>query len=123
MPGDARPATGGAALGNTLSGVAIIAGATGNVVGGTVAGAGNVISTDNGGLFIAIEEVDLDDIFDELGRYVRRNPEVLVVDLATITVSAGLIVYLNARNEFGFDDDDVPVRSTPRAAGSARSRK
>ena len=57
-----------------------------------------------------LEEVDLDEVFDELGAYVRRNPEVLVVALATITVSAGLIVYLNSRNEFDYDEEEVPVR-------------
>jgi excinuclease UvrABC helicase subunit UvrB len=70
-----------------------------------------------------LEEVDLDDLFDELQRYVRRNPEVLVVALATITVSAGLIVYLNARNEeAGYggadEEEEVPVRvraAAPRA--------
>lgn len=55
-----------------------------------------------------LEEVDLDEVFDEIGEYVRRNPEVLVVALATITVSAGLIVYLNSRDEF--DADEAPVR-------------
>lgn len=74
-----------------------------------------------------LEEVDIDDMFEELARYVRRNPEVLVVALATVTVSAGLIVYLNSRNEqFGDDEagDEVPVRvrSTParKAAGASR---
>jgi hypothetical protein len=39
-----------------------------------------------------LEDVDFDEILDELGDYVRHNPEVLLVALATITVSAGLIV-------------------------------
>ena len=37
-----------------------------------------------------LEDVDFDEMLDELGDYFRRNPEVLVVALATITVSAGL---------------------------------
>ena len=52
-----------------------------------------------------LESIDVDELFDELGAYVRRNPEVLVVALATVTVSAGLIVYLNARSE-GWDEDE-----------------
>ena len=78
-----------------------------------------------------LEEVDVDELFDELGDYVRRNPEVLVVALATITVSAGLIVYLNARrdNVVHFEDDDeeeTPVRAPRVAANRAtapRSRR
>jgi len=50
-----------------------------------------------------LEEVDFDEILDELGDYVRRNPEVLVIGLATITVSAGLIVYLNQRRDARLD--------------------
>ena len=78
-----------------------------------------------------LEEVDIDELFDELGDYVRRNPEVLVVALATITVSAGLIVYLNARrdNVVHFednDDEETPVRAPRVAANRAtapRSRR
>lgn len=68
--------------------------------------------------------MDIDELFDELGDYVRRNPEVLVVALATITVSAGLIVYLNARRDNNFDRDELeeererPERATPRVAAS-----
>ena len=63
-----------------------------------------------------LEEVDIDELFDELGDYVRRNPEVLVVALATITVSAGLIVYLNSRRFEDRDERDDEV--TPRVAAS-----
>jgi hypothetical protein len=54
-----------------------------------------------------IEDVDVDELFDELGKYVRRNPEVLVVALAAITVSAGLVVYLNGRRDvMDWDEED-----------------
>jgi len=67
-----------------------------------------------------LEDVDFDELLDELNEYVRRNPEVLVVALATITVSAGLIVYLNQRREsrgdFEEEVEKIPERrpSTPR---------
>jgi hypothetical protein len=53
-----------------------------------------------------LEDVDFDEVLDELGDYIRRNPEVLVVGLATMTVSAGLIVYLNQRREARLDFED-----------------
>ena len=46
-----------------------------------------------------LENVDVDDLVEELGRYLRRNPEVLVVSLGAITLTAGALVYLNRRNE------------------------
>ena len=68
-----------------------------------------------------LEEVDVDELFDELGDYVRRNPEVLVVALATITVSAGLIVYLNARRDGesgGRNRDRDEEEAIPRVAAA-----
>lgn len=76
-----------------------------------------------------IEEVDIDELFDELGMYVRRNPEVLVVALAAITVSAGLIVYLNGRREDFLDEDGEeqaasrPVRVAANRATAPRARR
>ena len=70
-----------------------------------------------------LEEVDMDELFDELGAYVRRNPEVLVVALATVTVSAGLIVYLNARrDDWGYEEDEEEVEQPrPRPAPAPRA--
>lgn len=66
-----------------------------------------------------LEEVDVDELVDELGEYVRRNPEVLVVALATITVSAGLIVYLNSRRDDDRDSDrGRDEEATPRVAAA-----
>ena len=41
-----------------------------------------------------LEQADLDEILDDATDYLRRNPEVVVVLLGTITVAAGMIVYL-----------------------------
>ena len=76
-----------------------------------------------------LEEVDIDELFDELGDYVRRNPEVLVVALATITVSAGLIVYLNTRRDSesdrkrGRDDEEATPRVAAARVTAPRSRR
>ena len=69
-----------------------------------------------------LEEVDIDELFDELGDYVKRNPEVLVVALATITVSAGLIVYLNNRRDSSFDRNHSDEEEQERPARVAASR-
>ncbi|HEX2831385.1 MAG TPA: hypothetical protein VHW00_00130 [Thermoanaerobaculia bacterium] len=47
-----------------------------------------------------IEETDLDELFDEIGDYLKRNPEVLVVTLGAITAATGLLVWLNSRREW-----------------------
>lgn len=47
-----------------------------------------------------IQETDLDELFDEIGDYLRRNPEVLVVSLAAITIATGALVFLNNRREW-----------------------
>lgn len=47
-----------------------------------------------------IEETDLDELFDEISDYLRRNPEVLVVSLGAITIATGLLVWLNGRREW-----------------------
>ncbi|HKR63961.1 MAG TPA: hypothetical protein VJZ00_09540 [Thermoanaerobaculia bacterium] len=47
-----------------------------------------------------LEETDLDDLFDEVADYMRRNPEVLVVTLGGITVATGMLVWLNSRREW-----------------------
>lgn len=47
-----------------------------------------------------IEDVDLDELFDEVTDYLRRNPEVLVVSLGAVTVATGLVVWLNNRREW-----------------------
>ena len=51
-----------------------------------------------------LQEVDIDDLLDDAGDYMRRNPEVVVVALGTITVAAGALVYLT-RNEERYSYD------------------
>lgn len=53
-----------------------------------------------GRLKAKIEETDIDELFDEVTDYLRRNPEVLVVSLGAITVATGLLVFLNNRREW-----------------------
>jgi hypothetical protein len=82
-----------------------------------------------------LETVEVDELIDEIGDYLRRNPEVLVVTMAAITVSAGLIVYLNnsRRDDDDYDQDErftrprpvkEPVReSAPRRASTPARRR
>ena len=51
-----------------------------------------------------LEEADLDDVFDDVIAYCRRNPEVVVVGLAAITVAAAVVVYLERLREWDGDD-------------------
>ena len=76
-----------------------------------------------------LEETDLDELFDEIADYLKRNPEVLVVSLGAVTVATGLLVYLNSRREWdgterrGIGDDDGDD-DTPRVTTSTgRVRK
>jgi hypothetical protein len=82
-----------------------------------------------------IEDVDFDDLLDEAGRYVRRNPEVVVIGLGVLTIAAAAVVYLDHRlddeRRWGaaidedYDDDDdeelniVAVKPAPRTVTSA----
>lgn len=61
-----------------------------------------------------LEEVEVDDILDEIGDYLKRNPEVMVVALGAITIAAGALVYLNKRNE------REPRVREPRETGQSR---
>lgn len=64
-----------------------------------------------------LEEVDIDEVLDDIGAYVKRNPEVLVVALATVTVSAGLIVYLDSRRDDWNEEEELkptPIRARAR---------
>ena len=47
-----------------------------------------------------LEETDVDELFEELTDYMKRNPEVLVVSLGALTVATGLLVFLNSRREW-----------------------
>src|SRR4051812_19606378 len=76
-----------------------------------------------------IQDVDTDDVMDEVTDYLKRNPEVLVVALGTITIAAGVIVFLSRREAAQFDrpsrsrsyvDEADESESTRRTAQAAR---
>jgi hypothetical protein len=72
-----------------------------------------------------IESTDLDEVFDEVSDYLKRNPEVLVVTLGAATVATGLLVWLNGRREW---DGSERRRSgqeeeEPQSTGTARVRR
>jgi hypothetical protein len=77
-----------------------------------------------GRLKAKIEETDIDDLFDEVTDYLRRNPEVLVVSLGAITIATALLVFLNNRREWDGTErrnsDEGPERTT---TSSGRVRK
>lgn len=61
-----------------------------------------------------VEETDLDELMEEITDYLRRNPEVLVVTLGAITVTTGLLVWLNNRREWdGNERRGTRVTSSP----------
>jgi len=88
-----------------------------NVVGGTVGGDAlldlveklGLVDIVVGRLKSRLEETDMDELFDELTDYMKRNPEVLVVSLGALTVATGLVVFLNSRREW---DGAVERRGT-----------
>lgn len=47
-----------------------------------------------------LEETDLDELFEDVKDYLKRNPEVLVVSLGALTVVTGILVFLNSRREW-----------------------
>lgn len=55
-----------------------------------------------------LDNIDFDSVIDDAVDYIRRNPEVLVAILGAVTVSAGLIVFLNARR-FDLEVDEVEI--------------
>jgi hypothetical protein len=65
-----------------------------------------------------IEETDLDELFDEVADYLKRNPEVLVVSLGALTVATGMLVFLNSRREW---DGTERRRSSSEYSGSTTS--
>lgn len=69
-----------------------------------------------------IEETDLDEVVDGIEDYLRRNPEVLVVGMAAITIAAAVIVYLNRMREWDgqerrLEAERAAVTRTPARVG------
>jgi excinuclease UvrABC helicase subunit UvrB len=61
-----------------------------------------------------LEQADIDDILDDVTDYLRRNPEVVVVLLGTITVAAGMIVYLERADRWRKLEEDEEEEEKPR---------
>ena len=80
-----------------------------------------------------IQEVDTDDLMHEVTDYLKRNPEVPVVALATITIAAGVIVFLSRREaQFGasprvrreaFGGDEADESESTRRTAQAAARR
>jgi hypothetical protein len=85
-----------------------------------------------------IQDMDTDEVMDDVTDYLKRNPEVLVVALGTITIAAGVIVFLSRRemaaggyerpsrarrDAFGDEaDENESTRRTAQAASAPRKR-
>jgi hypothetical protein len=65
-----------------------------------------------------IDDTDVDELFDDVTDYLRRNPEVLVVTLGAVTAATGLLVWLNGRREW--DGEERRELSTPRTGSGPR---
>ena len=106
----------------------------------TAAGLGGAVSSDTIidlvqrlGLFdIAVdkirtrlEQADVDELLDEATDYLRRNPEVVVVLLGTITVAAGMIVYLERAERWrnwNEEEEEAPPQRPRATVHNARRR-
>lgn len=63
-----------------------------------------------------LEQADVEEILDDATDYLRRNPEVVVVLLGTITVAAGMIVYLERADRWrNWHEDEEEEEPRPRA--------
>jgi hypothetical protein len=119
--------SGGGGGGNTLRNVVTSAAATETII--DLVSRLGLVDIVIGRLKSKLEETDIDDLFDEIADYLKRNPEVLVVSLGAVTVATGLLVYLNSRREWDGterrgDDDDDGDDDTPRVTTSTgRVRK
>lgn len=75
------------------------------------------------------EETDIDELFEEVGDYLKRNPEVLVVGLGALTLASGLLVWLNSRREWDGTErrrdygNDTGERTTRTTSSTGRVRK
>ncbi|HEY2092822.1 MAG TPA: hypothetical protein VGJ81_13110 [Thermoanaerobaculia bacterium] len=109
----------------------------------TAAGLGGAVSSDTimdlvqrlGLLDIAVdkirtrlEQTDVEEMLDDVTDYLRRNPEIVVVLLGTVTVAAGMIVYLERADRWRnwtieAEEEEEPAPQRPRATvNNARRR-
>ena len=80
-----------------------------------------------------LEELDTDDLMDDVTDYLKRNPEVLVVALGTITIAAGVIVFLSRReaghmparqrSQASWSGDEADESESTRRTAQAAARK
>jgi hypothetical protein len=70
-----------------------------------------------------IEETDLDELFDGVRDYMKRNPEVLVVTLGAITAATGLLVWLNGRREWDGSERRRYASESSSSSSGSRTRK
>ncbi|PYQ31919.1 MAG: hypothetical protein DMF56_02130 [Acidobacteria bacterium] len=97
-----RKRTGSSSAGRTLRNVVTTAAATETLV--DLVDRLGLVDIVLGRLKSRIEETDLDELFDEVAAYLKRNPEVLVVSLGALTVATGVLVFLNGRREWDGDE-------------------
>lgn len=67
-----------------------------------------------------VEETDVDEVLEDVADYLRRNPEVLVVALGSVTIATGLLVWLNHRREWDGSERRA-VAGTGSGGGSTAS--
>ena len=101
--------------GRTLRNVVTTAGATDTLV--DLVERLGLVDIVIGRLKSKIEETDVDELFDEVADYLKKNPEVLVVSLGAITIATGVLVWINNQREWDGRD-----RLT-RASSGERVRK
>ncbi|HEX6086098.1 MAG TPA: hypothetical protein VF266_16315 [Thermoanaerobaculia bacterium] len=125
MASTKKKSGGGGGAGHTLRNVVTTAAATETII--DLVSRLGLVDIVIGRLKSKMEETDIDDLFDEIADYLKRNPEVLVVSLGALTVATGLLVYLNSRREWDgterrdVDDDDEKPRPTTSTGRVRRS--
>ena len=102
---------------STLRNVALAAGGTEGLI--DLIERLGVVDIVIGRLKSRLEETDLDELFDEVKDYLKRNPEVLVISLGTLTIATGLMVWMNSRREW----DGAERRGTGVRTSTGRARK
>lgn len=60
-----------------------------------------------------VEDIDLDALLDDALDYIRRNPEVAVVLLGALTVTTGMIVFLEQRRQSERSSEREEVEELP----------
>lgn len=69
-----------------------------------------------------VEQLDVDEIFDDLTDYLRRNPEVIVVLLGAITIGTAAIVYFSRVREWDGEERRREQERTEVSRSGSKSR-